>query len=196
MGRTAQHAATGDRDATEQSLEEAALALMERDGVLAGLNLQAVADAAGVNRGLVYHYFGSRRELLRRALHRHSTSSLEQGDKLRELHGSDRGRALLRGMIKYPRAAKLLLLLAIDGDRTFTMTGDPELGAPLLERDIAEGRLASDVDFAALSTITMSFVCAYAVRRRSFAREFKLPVAELDRRVEELFVRMLDGLRP
>ncbi|MBP9053131.1 MAG: TetR family transcriptional regulator, partial [Ilumatobacteraceae bacterium] len=45
-----------DRDATERDLEDAALRLVDRDGVLAGLNLREVADAAGVNRGLVYHY--------------------------------------------------------------------------------------------------------------------------------------------
>src|SRR5690606_36581152 len=57
-----------DRAATEAALEQAALRLLERNGVLAGLNLREVADEAGVNRGLVYHYFGSRRDLLRAAL--------------------------------------------------------------------------------------------------------------------------------
>src|SRR5262245_36628667 len=57
-----------DRAATEQALQKAALALLERNGVLAGLNLREVAEEAGVNRGLVYHYFGSRRALLRAAL--------------------------------------------------------------------------------------------------------------------------------
>lgn len=57
-----------DRAATEAALEEAALRSLERDGVLAGLNLREVAAEAGVNRGLVYRYFGSPRELLRAAL--------------------------------------------------------------------------------------------------------------------------------
>jgi AcrR family transcriptional regulator len=57
-----------NRVATESALQKAALLLLERNGVLAGLNLRQVADEAGVNRGLVYHYFGSRRDLLRAAL--------------------------------------------------------------------------------------------------------------------------------
>ncbi|HAM48545.1 MAG TPA: TetR family transcriptional regulator, partial [Alphaproteobacteria bacterium] len=48
-----------DRGASEAALEAAALRLLRRHGVLAGLNLREVADEAGVNRGLVYHYFGS-----------------------------------------------------------------------------------------------------------------------------------------
>jgi len=38
---------------------------LNRDGVLAGLNLREVAAEAGINRGLGHHYFGSRRDLLR-----------------------------------------------------------------------------------------------------------------------------------
>ena len=56
---------TPNRPATEAALQRAALDLLGRNGVLAGLNLREVADEAGVNRGLVYHYFGSRRDLLR-----------------------------------------------------------------------------------------------------------------------------------
>jgi AcrR family transcriptional regulator len=55
-----------DGELTAQTLERAARELLERDGVLGGLNLREVADHAGVNRGLVYHCFGSRRDLLRR----------------------------------------------------------------------------------------------------------------------------------
>ena len=51
---------TPNRPATEAALQTAALDLLERNGVLAGLNLREVADEAGVNRGLVYHYFGTR----------------------------------------------------------------------------------------------------------------------------------------
>ena len=57
-----------DRAATEELRQDAALRLLDRDGVLSGLNLREVADEAGVNRGLVYHYFGSRAALQRRAL--------------------------------------------------------------------------------------------------------------------------------
>ena len=59
-----------NRAETERRLIDAALDLIRRNGVLAGLNLREVAAAAGVNRGNIYHYFGSRQELLRAAISR------------------------------------------------------------------------------------------------------------------------------
>src|SRR5688500_616630 len=110
-----------DRARTEQALEDAALRLLEREGVLSGLNLQRVADEAGVNRGLVYHYFGSRRDLLRKALRRNAMGWGTHIGEFLALPRRERARMFLRTMIQYPRTAKLVLLLAIDGDRTFRM---------------------------------------------------------------------------
>ena len=53
---------------TEQKLIDVALDLIRQRGVLSGLNLKEVAEAVGVNRGNIYHYFGSRQELLRSAI--------------------------------------------------------------------------------------------------------------------------------
>jgi AcrR family transcriptional regulator len=36
--------------------------------VLSGISLKDVADEAGLSRGLIHHYFGSRQALLRSAL--------------------------------------------------------------------------------------------------------------------------------
>jgi len=58
------------RAETERRLIEVALELIREKGVLAGLNLRKVAEGAGVNRGNIYHYFGSRQELLRAAINR------------------------------------------------------------------------------------------------------------------------------
>ena len=67
---------------TEQKLIDVALELIRNKGVLAGLNLREVADGAGVNRGNIYHYFGSRQELLRSAINRQFGAS----DCCRSLH--------------------------------------------------------------------------------------------------------------
>jgi AcrR family transcriptional regulator len=58
------------RAETERRLIDVALELIRDNGVLAGLNLRQVAEGAGVNRGNIYHYFGSRQELLRAAINR------------------------------------------------------------------------------------------------------------------------------
>jgi len=184
-----------DREATERALEEAALTLLEEEGVLSGLNLQRVADLAGANRGLVYHYFGSRRDLLRQALRR-TASELQTGSgAFFALPRRQRTKAFLRAMVHNDRAARLVLLLAIDGDLTFRMTGDRQATRAAHARDVASGDVAADLDPAAIDVVVASAVFSYAVRRQVFAREAGLGVKELDRRVEEVLVRMLDGLR-
>ena len=59
-----------NRAETERRLIDVALDLIRRNGVLSGLNLREVADGAGVTRANIYHYFGTRRELLRAAINR------------------------------------------------------------------------------------------------------------------------------
>ena len=59
-----------EEPSTRDALLDAALAQLERKGVLAGLNLREVADAVGVTPANIYHYFGSRQGLLRAALAR------------------------------------------------------------------------------------------------------------------------------
>ena len=72
------------RAETEQKLIEVALKLLRDKGILAGLNLREVADGAGVNRGNIYHYFGSRQELLRAAINRQFKFIVESLTKGRE----------------------------------------------------------------------------------------------------------------
>src|SRR6185503_11592846 len=106
----------------------------------------------------------------------------------------ERARMFLRAMVQYPRMAKLVLLLAIDGDRSFRMV---DARSTLADGGgVAGGASAypADVDEEALNTIVASFVFAYAVRRTTFARELGVPVKELDGRVEDTLVRLVDGL--
>ena len=52
--------------------------------MLGGLNLREVAEAAGVNRGNIYHYFGSRQELLRAAINRQFEGVVRSLSKARQ----------------------------------------------------------------------------------------------------------------
>jgi AcrR family transcriptional regulator len=99
-------------------LIEVALDLIRRNGVLAGLNLREVADGAGVNRGNIYHYFGSRRELLRAAIPRRFEAVAES------LTADRQGFSFVERRLRAFRTAdtihdsQLRALLVIDGDDT------------------------------------------------------------------------------
>ncbi len=106
-----------DREATEESLRAAAVALLRRGGVLAGLNLRQVADEARVNRGLVYQYFGSRRALLRSALFHRSRPNAEDAVDAAGLPLRERLSRLFWTSLRNPEPVRLATLLVLDGDR-------------------------------------------------------------------------------
>ena len=98
------------RAETERRLIDVALDLILHNGVLAGLNLREVADGAGVNRGNIYHYFGSRRELLRAAIARRFEAVAESlsADEKSSLEELDHGPA--RPSIPFDHAERLINL--------------------------------------------------------------------------------------
>lgn len=184
------------RSETEAQLEQAALRLLHRDGVLAGLNLREVADEAGVNRGLVYHYFGSRQDLLRAALAKDARRRLEKVRSGGALPFVARWRRFLRVMTEERDTVQLMTLLVLDRDRTLrTMPLRQETHQSLLA-DVAAGHLAPDADLEAIHAAAVSLTYGYLTYRESFAQEFGVSEEALDERIAVVFERMLRGLGP
>jgi AcrR family transcriptional regulator len=76
---------TPARAAAEDALLDAAEQLLVDVGY-AGITTRRLAEAAGVNHGLVHYYFGSNESLLVRALERFTERLI---DRQRELYGAD-----------------------------------------------------------------------------------------------------------
>ena len=179
-----------DRAATEGALMAAAVRLLERDGVLAGLNMQAVSDEAGLNRGLIHHYFGSRQALLRAALQRGVEANRAQFQRWRSLSAGEKGHIGLGNNLRDPRFARLQTLLALDGDDQFEPI--PYLPERLTDamREQAAGAWAPDTDLPAMLSLWDTILYGHVVFRESIARQMKIPAAELDMRVFTLLDRM------
>jgi AcrR family transcriptional regulator len=184
------------RTETEAQLEAAALTLIQRDGVLSGLNLREVADRAGVNRGLVYHYFGSRRALLRAALRKDARRRLEELRSGGRLPFVARWRRFLRVMTDQRDAVRLMTLLVLDDDPELRTMPLRSATRDRLEADRAAGILAADLDLDAAHAAIVSLVWGYVVYREALAREFDIAADELDDRVGVVLDRMLGGLAP
>jgi AcrR family transcriptional regulator len=183
------------RTRTEAALEESAVRLLERNGVLAGLNLREVADDAGVNRGLVYQYFGSRRELLRAALKRDVADRMAAMGAIRHQPVRQSVRHLLRAMLRHRGAVRLGTLLVLDGD--------PHVRAMPLRRETMQALLRSQADgslragdLEAMHTAVMSLVYGYTIYRDHFAAELGIPADQLDSRVEAITDALIAGLVP
>jgi len=180
-----------DRALSEAALEKAALQLLKKDGVLAGLNLREVADEAGVNRGLVYHYFGSRQELLRSALRRDVKMRLYEILASGGLPFNARIRQLIRTMLGQEEAVNLATLLLLDAREKLPVAPLKDQWIAGFKRDIAEGKIAADTDLQALLALMTALSYGYVAFRQAIAGELDIPVADMDYRVDDVFGKML-----
>ncbi|MEU8799851.1 TetR/AcrR family transcriptional regulator [Spirillospora sp. NPDC048819] len=181
-----------DREATEESLRAAAIALLGRGGVLAGLNLRQVADEAGVNRGLVYQYFGSRRALLRSALFHRSRPNAEDAVDAAGLPLRKRLARLFWTSLRNPEPVVLASLLVLDGDDRPRVLLNRGASREDLAAEAARGELPVE-DVEAVQAAIASTIYGYTLLREHLAREIDLPAEELDGRmaacVEAMFAR-------
>jgi AcrR family transcriptional regulator len=181
-----------DREGTEESLRAAAVALLRRGGVLAGLNLRQVADEAGVNRGLVYQYFGSRRALLRSALFHRSRPNAEDAVDAAGLPLRERLARLFWTSLRHPEPVRLATLLVLDGDDRPRVLLNRGAGREDLAAEAARGDLPVE-DVAAVQAAIASTIYGYTLLREHLAREIGVPAEELDERMarclEAMFVR-------
>ncbi|UGT42583.1 TetR/AcrR family transcriptional regulator [Nocardia yamanashiensis] len=182
-----------DRARTESDLFDAVERLLERDGVLAGLNLNEVAAEANVNRGQIYQLFGSRQELLRAALAQRLSGLAAQFPGHWDVPFAERRRRLLQAALSGKWMA-FMAMLALDGDEQLSIFDQPAEMDAALQRDKAYGALPPDVDAAALHVLTAATVAGYVIFREVVARDVGLPVAELDQRVSTAFDYLLDRI--
>lgn len=193
----AREGATGDRSRTEKRIEQAAFELLTESGVLAGLNMQAVADRAGVNRALVYLYFKNRQGLLRSALWRRVADTPIWNEPSR----SDEpfSTRLVNDLHQFARAGDqiwLHALLHLDGTPDLPVLPFLARSVKLLERDRERGELDPRVNLAAVHVALASMAAGYALFRTRMADELNEPTEDLDRWVEEVLTAMLRGLAP
>ncbi|HEX2039342.1 MAG TPA: helix-turn-helix domain-containing protein [Acidimicrobiales bacterium] len=179
-----------DRAATEAALMDAAFRLLERDGVLAGLNLQEVADEARVNRGLIHHYFGSRRALLRAALDARKRAFAPLVAQLHRVNPWKRGNAAFREYGRDPRYAQIVMLLALDGDEQFEPLAFLEERLADWKRDQEAGVWTEDADHLALLVVFDVLLYGWFVLRPSVARQLGMSPRTLDRRILNALGRM------
>lgn len=183
------------RSETERQLEASALELLRRDGVLSGLNLREVADNANANRGFVYHYFGSRRDLLRSALRRDARrrlTSIRYGGSLGLI---ERWTRFFELMTKESEAIRLMTLLVLDGDTEVKIMPLRQEVDARLETEKKGGAMHDDVNIAGAHAAFVSLTWGYVVYRETLAREYEMEAEDLDREVSLVFERFLGGLR-
>ncbi|MCW4353567.1 TetR/AcrR family transcriptional regulator [Hoyosella sp. YIM 151337] len=177
------------QDKTAELLEQAAAAVVLREGPLQGFSIRKIAEAAGVNRGLVYHYFGTGRSLISEALNQYVDSNL-----VPSLVPQTTVAALTTQMLKAAAgrhdAFRALALLLLDGQPPGALLFSAGAIQRTFEREQQLGRLRADFDPAALYALLVALMVGYALLRRRLAAECKVSPAELDARIQDLAARI------
>jgi AcrR family transcriptional regulator len=185
-----------NRAETERRLIDVALDLILHNGVLAGLNLREVADGAGVNRGNIYHYFGSRRELLRAAIARRFEAVVES------VSADRRGAAFVERRLRAFRVidtiqdSRLRALLVIDGDDTVDPMPRYEASLSSLRQDVIDGEIDRSHDLEALQVALSALLRGYRIFRKPYAKRIGTNVRDLDERVAEITCTWLEAMAP
>ena len=104
---------TRDPARTQERILTAALAEFA-DGGLAGARVDRIARRAGVNKRMLYHYFGSKQELFRRLV----SHKVEERSKRRESHGEDVATSLPLNFLHNCHDADWVRLLAWESLQT------------------------------------------------------------------------------
>jgi AcrR family transcriptional regulator len=183
-----------DRASTEERILDATWRLFELGGPLAGINLQEVADEAGVNRSLVYQYFGTREELVRRALARRLEQAQPSFVAGYGLPFIKRRLRAFKVVLKDPLPAKLMAQLVLAGEPDARALPMLEGARTALQRDLAEGSLPRDADVDVMHAMTAVVNLGYAVLREHLAVELGIALSDLDRRAAAVFALMLEGV--
>ena len=183
-----------DRDQTESRLTQAAIEMLRADGVLAGLNLRDVANQAGVSRASIYKFFGSRRQLLRRAL------SLRIGE-LDDYHGVSKlpfakRKMRLIGDETNSLHGQLISLLVIDGDDEVAPMPFFEQAMDRMRDDVDAGHIHDDHtgDLEAVHIAFHTATRGYNLLRTAYARQAGVSPQELDARVRPVFETWLRAM--
>jgi AcrR family transcriptional regulator len=182
------------RAETEQKLIAVALDLIRDKGVLAGLNLREVAEGAGVNRGNIYHYFGSRQELLRAAISRRFNALVGTMKKSIQNKRFVERRLESFRLSKGSNDSKLRALLILDGDDTVDPIPFYEEGLSQLRKDVIDGDIHREHDLEALQVALSALLRGYRIFREPYANRLDIDANELDERVNRIMRTFLESV--
>ena len=184
------------RAETEQKLIDVALDLIRQRGVLSGLNLKEVAEAAGVNRGNIYHYFGSRQELLRSAISRQFAAIVDSIKEAGPTTGfiSRRVRNFLKHNQDNVSDSQLRALLVLDGDPDVDPIPMYEAHLSQLRKDVIDGAIDKRHDLDALQVALSAFGRGYRIFRLPYAKRVGLTPEELDQHVSLILTSWLAAM--
>ena len=181
------------RDERREQIFEAALELFADRG-LAATKITDIARRAGISQGLLYHYFGSRRELLRAAIARRFEAMAEH------VVADSRGLSFVERRLRTFQSSatihdsQLRALLGIDGDDTVDPMPRYEEMLSRLRQDVIDGDIDRGHDLEALQVALSALIRGYRIFREQYAKRIDTDAGDLDERVAEIVRAWLEAM--
>jgi AcrR family transcriptional regulator len=180
---------------TRERLMDAALDYIATRGVLGGLNLREIAEQVGVTPANIYHYFGSRRGLLRAALTRANRRLAEPLEAMAGLPFEERRLRMFDQIAARPEL-RLGALLALDEDPDFEPLPFFARTSQQYRAQADAGSLPEDLDVIAAHLLTLATSIGVAIYRDAAARQIGADPVQLQERTRAVLERMLAALSP
>jgi AcrR family transcriptional regulator len=178
---------------TRERLMDAALDYVAVHGVLGGLNLREIAEQVGVTPANIYHYFGSRRGLLRAALNRESRRLAEPLEKMAGIPFEER-RLLMFDQITSRPELRLGALLVLDDDPDFEPLPFISRTKQQYQAQADAGAIPDDLDVIAAHLITLATSIGVALYRDAAARQLGVDPDRLLERARAVLERMVAAI--
>src|SRR5262245_38516944 len=173
----------------------AALAYLDSHGVLGGLNLLEVAEQVGVTPANIYHYFGSRRGLLRAALTQATSQLVAPVAEVAGLSFEQRRLRMFDEITQRP-VLRLSALLALDGDPDFAPLPFFQRTAAQYQAQREAGRIPPDLDVIAAHLLTLAASMGVAIYCEAAARQLGVEPELLTARTRAVLERWLEATKP
>ena len=176
------------RDAVRSAILREARRLLSEKGPR--VPLREVADAAGVNLGLIHRHIGRKDALLTTVMQeavRYGAARLEKLDDAGEAV-----RGMLLGATARPEISRLLAWLALDREAAFPPMLDPAQRPAAALRRMSSPPPAGDVELLLVFTA----VYAWPVLREALLDALDIPAdqrEDIDERIADLLARVVTG---
>jgi AcrR family transcriptional regulator len=178
---------------TRERLMDAALDYIAENGVLGGLNLREIAERVGVTPANIYHYFGSRRGLLRAALNRESRRLAVPLEAMAGIPFEERRLRMFDQITSRPEL-RLGALLVLDDDPDYEPLPFIKRTSQQYQAQADAGALPDDLDVIAAHLITLATSIGVALYNDAAARQLGVDPDALLGRARAVLERMLAGL--
>lgn len=208
---TARKTRTEMADETRSLLLNAAQEVFAESG-LEGARIDAIAQRAGVNKQLVYHYFGSKDGLYSAVLEKvYSQIRNQEAElKLDSLPAEEAMRSLIEFSYEYLRQNRDFVRLLADenahrGRHLNAAESMADINMPIiqmisqtLDRGVEEGIFRRGIDplhfYLSIAGMSFFYFANIYTISRAFGREFDTPEAQLERRAHIVDLAM-NGIR-